>query len=78
MKLHCDNMGAIGYANNWSVIGQVKHIDIKMKNYLQELKEKGYLHVVHKKNKGGNIIFDVGTNNLPIGEYWKITNAFIS
>ena len=48
-------------------------------NYLQELKEKGYLHVVHKKNEGGNIIIpDVGTKNLPIGEYRKITDTFMS
>ena len=47
-------------------------------NYLQELKEKGYLHVVHKKNEGGNIIPDVGTKNLPIGEYRKITDTFMS
>ena len=54
-KLHCDNIGAVGYANNWSWGGRVKDVDIKM-SYLQELKENGYLHVVHKKNKGGNII----------------------
>tara|TARA_B100000780_G_scaffold239015_1_gene180618 strand:- start:385 stop:4227 length:3843 start_codon:yes stop_codon:yes gene_type:complete len=77
MKLHCDNMGAVGYANNWSCGGRIKHVDIKM-NYLRELKENGYLHVVHKKNEGGNIIPDVGTKNLPIGEYWKITNTFMS
>ena len=76
MKLHCDNIGVAGYANNWSWGGRVKDVDIKM-SYLQELKENGYLHVVHKKNKGGNIIPDVGTKNLPIGEYWKITNTFI-
>ena len=77
MKLHCDNMGAVGYANSWSCGGRIKHVDIKM-NYLRELKENGYLHVVHKKNEGGNIIPDVGTKNLPIGEYWKITNTFMS
>ena len=54
-----------------------KHVDIKM-SYLQELKENGYLHVVHKKNEEGNIIPDIGTKNLPIGEYWKITNTFMS
>ena len=32
----------------------------------------------NKKNEGGNIIPDVGTKNLPIGEYWKITNTFMS
>jgi|TARA_B110001452_G_C14938808_1_gene328318 hypothetical protein len=41
-------------------------------------RERISTHVVHKKNKGGNIILDVGANNLPIGEYWKITNTFIS
>ena len=33
IKLRCDNMGAVRYANNWSIGGQVKHRDIKM-NYL--------------------------------------------
>ena len=52
----------------WLCGGRIKHVNIKM-NYLQELKESGYLHVVHKKNEGGNIIPDVGTKNLPIVEY---------
>ena len=77
MKLHCKNVGAVGYANNWSCGGRIKHVDIKM-SYLQELKENGYLYVVHKKNEGGTIIPDVGTKNLPIGESWKTTNTFMS
>ena len=77
MKLHCDNMGAIGYVNNWSCGGRIKHANIKM-NYLRELKEKGYIHVIHKKNEGRNIIPDAGTKNLPVEEYWKFTNTFMS
>ena len=77
MKLHCDNMEAIGYVNNWSCGGRIKHANIKM-NYLRELQETGYIPVIHKKNEGGNIIPDAGTKNLPIGEYWKITNTFMS
>ena len=47
-------------------------------NYLRELQETGYIPVIHKKNEGGNIIPDAGTKNLPVGEYWKITNTFMS
>ena len=44
MLLLCDNKGTVDLANNWSVGGRTRHVDVKQ-NYLQELKENGFLRV---------------------------------
>ena len=38
MILWAENTGAVGLANNWSIGGHTRHIDVKQ-NYLRELKE---------------------------------------
>ena len=61
-----DNTGAVGLANNCSIGGCTRHVDVKQ-NYLCELKEQGFLHIKHKK--GTKIIADVRTKNLSVQDY---------
>jgi len=42
MKLEMDNKGAVDLANNWSVGGQTRHVDVK-NHFLRELKDQGLL-----------------------------------
>ena len=44
MTLYCDNNGSVQLANNWSVGGRTRHVDIKQ-NFLRELKDNGLLKV---------------------------------
>ena len=44
MILYCNNNGAVQLANNWSVGGRTRHVDIKQ-NFLRELKDNGLLKV---------------------------------
>ena len=75
MILYMDNTAAVSLANNWSVGGRTRHMDVKQ-NYLRELKENGFIHCLHKSGK--HIRPDIGTKNLSIQPYWKISNQFMS
>ena len=75
MILYVNNTGTVGLANNWSVGGQTRHVDVKQ-NYLRELKERGFIHVKHKSGK--DLIPDVGTKNVPVEEFWDKTDNFMS
>ena len=75
MILYVDNMGAVGLANNWSVGGRTRHVDVKQ-NYLRELKERGFIHVMHKSGK--ERIPVVGTKNVPVEDFWTKTDTFMS
>ena len=61
MTLFVDNQGAVNLANDWSVGGRTRHMDVKQ-NYLRELKENGFIIVKHKK--GDQITPDIGTKNI--------------
>ena len=74
MKLYVDNQGAVQLANNWSVGGQTRHVGTKT-NYLQSLKEMGFLIVLSKK--GTELIPDIGTKNVTKKEYIEQTNKFM-
>lgn len=60
MILYVDNKGAVDLANNWSVGGRTRHMDVKQ-NYLRELKEAGFLIV--KWKSGDELTPDIGTKN---------------
>ena len=60
MILEIDNQGAVDLANNWSIGGRTRHVDVRQ-NFLRKLKENGILIVkwipgptndadLHKKN----------------------------
>jgi hypothetical protein len=46
MVLEMDNSGAVDLANNWSVGGRTRHVDVR--NYfLRELKDQGMMIIRH-------------------------------
>ena len=61
MILEVDNKGAVDFANNWSVAGRTRHIEVKQ-YYLRELKEAGILKVQWKS--GDQMTSDIFTKNL--------------
>ena len=75
MTLLADNAGAVCIEYNWSIGACPRHMDVKQ-NYLNELKERSYLHV--KNKKGMEIIPDIRTKHLGVSDYWRITNTFMS
>ena len=46
MVLEIDNKGAVDLANNWSVGGRTRHVDMS-KYFLRELKDEGVLSIKH-------------------------------
>ena len=42
MVLEMDNKGAVDLANNWSVGGRTRHVDVR-NHFLRELKDRGQL-----------------------------------
>jgi hypothetical protein len=61
MILFCDNKGTVDLANNWSVGGRTRHVDVKQ-NFLQELKANGFLRV--KWMSGKDLTPDMHTKNI--------------
>ena len=61
MILYCDNNGVVQLANNWSVRGKTRHVDIKQ-NFMQELKANGFLRV--EWMSGTDLTSDMYTKNL--------------
>ena len=62
MILFCDNKGRVDLANNWSVGGRTRHVDVKQ-NFLRELKANGFLRV--KWMSGKDLTPDMHTKNVP-------------
>ena len=61
MVLEMDNKGAVDLANNWSVGGRTRHVDVR--NYfLRELKEQGLLVIKHVPGELNNA--DIFTRNV--------------
>ena len=50
MLLEMDNKGAVNLANNWSVGGRTRHMDVP-NNFLRDLKGEGLLIVRHVPGK---------------------------
>jgi hypothetical protein len=75
MILYIDNQGTVDLANNWSVGGRTRHVDVKQ-NYLRELKEKGFIRVLHRSGK--EITPDVSTKNTDLNQHMKQTSKFMS
>jgi hypothetical protein len=60
MELEMDNQGAIDIANNWSVGGRTRHVDVRH-HFLRELKESNLM--VYKYVKGEDNDADIFTKN---------------
>ena len=42
MILHVDNKGAVDLANNWSVGGRTRHVEVKQ-HFLRDMKKQGLI-----------------------------------
>ena len=75
MILNVDNMGAVQLANNWSVGGRTRHVDIKQ-NFLRELKANGFLRV--EWMSGDDLTPDTHTKNLLRSLFEKYRKELVS
>ena len=75
MTLYCDNNGAVQLANNWSVGGRTRHVDIKQ-NFLSELKDNGLLKV--EWMSGEDITPDMHTKNVSKILFDKYSKELVS
>ena len=75
MTLYCDNKGAVDLANNWSVGGRTRHIDVKQ-NFLRELKSNGFIRVEWKT--GEDMTPDMHTKNVPKKLFDKYSSELVS
>ena len=74
MVLEIDNHGAVDLANNWSVGGRTRHIDVK--NYfLHELKDQGILVVRYVP--GDRKDADIFTKNTTTGVFERHIPVFV-
>ena len=62
MILEMDNKGAVDLANNWSVGGRTRHVDVR-NHFLRELKDQGLLLVQHIPGDQNDA--DIFTKNVP-------------
>ena len=61
MILEIDNQGAVGLANNWSVGGRTRHVEVRQ-YFLRELKEEGTIRTIWLA--GDKMCSDLFTKNL--------------
>ena len=59
MILEMDNKGAVDLANNWSIGGRTRHVDV-MNYFLRELKDEGVLSIKHVSGEdyGADIFYE--------------------
>lgn len=74
MILEMDNKGAVYLANNWSVGGRTRHIDVKS-HYLRELKEQGLLIIKHIPGELNEA--DICTKNTPRKVFERHARKFV-
>ena len=75
MILYCDNKGAVDLANNWSVGGRTRHMDVKQ-NFLRELKENGFILV--KWRSGEDMTPDMHTKNVTKSLFDRYSQELVS
>ena len=68
MLLEIDNKGAVDLANNWSVGGRTRHVDVR-NHFLRELKERGMLVIKHVPGVDNEA--DIYTKNVSPGDFEK-------
>ena len=74
MNLFVDNKGAVDLANNWSVGGRTRHVEVKQ-YFLRELKEQGLIRTSWRS--GALMTSDVLTKNLAKSLFEKHNKAFV-
>ena len=75
MILYVDNKGAVDLANNWSVSGRTRHIQVRQ-YFLRQLKETN--QIIVRWTSGSEMPADLFTKNLPISLFEKYSKIFIS
>ena len=73
MILEIDNKGAVHLANNWSVGGRTRHMDVRQ-FFLRELKEDGIIHTIWCP--GVKMSSDLFTKNLGAKEFDQHSKAY--
>ena len=74
MVLEMDNRGAVDLANNWSVGGRTRHIDVK--NYfIRELNDQGILVVKHVAGDSNDAY--IFTKNTTTGVFERHLPKFV-
>ena len=74
MILEMDKKGAVDLANNWSVGGRTRHVDVR-NNFLRELKDQSLLLVKHVP--GGDNDADIFTKNELAAIFHKHIPKFV-
>ena len=75
MVLEVDNQGAVDLANNWSVGGRTRHVEVRQ-YFLREMKEQGL--IVVKWCSGDSNESDLFTKNLGGPDFEKHAGVFCS
>merc|ERR1712038_2212673 len=73
MILHVDNKGAVDLANNWSVGGRTRHVEVKQ-HFLRDMKEQGLIRVEWLPTAENDS--DLFTKNLGGPEFNKHTSSY--
>ena len=74
MILEMDNKGAVNLANNWSLEGRTRHVNVK-NHFLQELKDEGLMVIRHVAGDDNDA--DIFTKNTMAAIFAKhIPNFF--
>ena len=73
MILHVDSKGAVDLANNWSVGGRTRHVEVKQ-HFLRDLKEQGLIRVEWLPTDENES--DLFTKNLGGPEFNKYASKF--
>jgi hypothetical protein len=74
MILEMDNKGAVDLANNWSVGGRTRHVDVRM-HYMRELKDQGLLVIKHIPGEDNDA--DIFTKNTAASVFNKHIPVYV-
>ena len=73
MQLQVDNKGAMDLANNWSIGGRTRHVEVRQW-FLRQLKEEGLIETSWLPGVENEA--DLFTKNLPGPAFNKHTSRF--
>jgi hypothetical protein len=73
MIIEMDNKGAVDLANNWSIGGRTRHVEVRQ-HFLRDLKEEGT--IIIKWKPGVDTSSDLFTKNLPGPIFEKHTATY--
>ena len=75
MLLYIDNKGTVDLANNWTVNGRTRHVEMRQ-YFLRELKERNI--ILTRWRSGDNMAADLFTKNLPLLTFNKHIKVFFN